>query len=84
MTTSTNMYVMTVSARSESSKKQFASQLFYSYYVIKFSNLRDKSCNYPLISSYQAWPETHRTGSASLAIPTLSLVSPDKLDIRRD
>ena len=32
---------------------------------------------------YQLRPETRRTGSASLAIPTLFLVSPDKLDIKR-
>ena len=33
-------------------------------------------------SVYQAWPETCQTGSASLAIPTLFLVSPDKLHIK--
>ena len=32
---------------------------------------------------YQARPETRRTGSASLAIPMLFLVLPDKLDIKR-
>ena len=32
---------------------------------------------------YQARLETHRTGSASLAIPTMFLVLPDKLDIKR-
>ena len=30
-----------------------------------------------------ARPETHRSGSASLAISTLFLVSPDKLDIKK-
>ena len=32
---------------------------------------------------YQARPQTRRTGSASLTIPTLFLVSPDKLDVKR-
>ena len=31
---------------------------------------------------YQAWTETRRTGSASLAISTLFLVSPEKLNIK--
>ena len=34
------------------------------------------------MSSYQARPETRRTGSTRLVIPTLFLVSPDKLDIK--
>ena len=32
------------------------------------------------INFFQARPETRRTGSASLAIPTLFLVPPGKLD----
>ena len=32
---------------------------------------------------YPARPETRRTGSASLAIPTLFLVSPDEIHIKR-
>ena len=34
------------------------------------------------IRFYQAPPETRGTGSASLAIPTLFLVSPDKFNIK--
>ena len=36
-----------------------------------------------LISNSSARPETRRTGSASFAIPTLFMVSSDKLDIKR-
>ena len=36
-----------------------------------------------MYQAYQDRPETRRTGSVSLAIPMLFLISPDKLDIKR-
>ena len=47
------------------------------------NNEKKKRVSLLLYKVYQTKPETRRTGLASLAIPTLFLVSPDKLNIKR-
>ena len=49
--------------------------------VYQAAQKHGKPCHSYVVSGlYQARPETRPTGSASLAILTLFLVSPDKLD----